>query len=119
MFNIKYVICCIAVCSGPVLALVLAKQGAVEHWRNLLGPKDPTQAKQEQPNWYTASEFISFDSITETVVSVGKCGVWKILEKFLEKLYVVVRRQTFKYQSSNITILKAKLIQFSYRIQRK
>ncbi|XP_060784580.1 thioredoxin domain-containing protein 6-like [Neoarius graeffei] len=36
--------------SGPVLALVLAKQGAVEHWRNLLGSKDPTQAKQEQPN---------------------------------------------------------------------
>ncbi|XP_053090399.1 thioredoxin domain-containing protein 6 isoform X3 [Pangasianodon hypophthalmus] len=36
--------------SGPVLALVLAKQGAVELWRNLLGPKDPTQAKQEQPD---------------------------------------------------------------------
>ncbi|KAK2849820.1 hypothetical protein Q7C36_008603 [Tachysurus vachellii] len=36
--------------SGPVLALVLAKQGAVEHWRNLLGPKDPTQAKQQQPD---------------------------------------------------------------------
>ncbi|KAG7330919.1 hypothetical protein KOW79_004888 [Hemibagrus wyckioides] len=36
--------------SGPVLALVLAKHGAVEHWRNLLGPKDPRQAKQEQPD---------------------------------------------------------------------
>ncbi|GAA6088580.1 thioredoxin domain-containing protein 6, partial [Tachysurus ichikawai] len=36
--------------SGPVLALVLAKQGAVEHWRNLLGPKNPTRAKQEQPD---------------------------------------------------------------------
>ncbi|KAI5618619.1 thioredoxin domain-containing protein 6 isoform X2, partial [Silurus asotus] len=36
--------------SGPVLALVLAKVGAVEHWRNMLGPKDPTQAKQEQPD---------------------------------------------------------------------
>ncbi|KAK3569066.1 hypothetical protein QTP86_021528, partial [Hemibagrus guttatus] len=36
--------------SGPVLALVLAKHGAVKHWRNLLGPKDPRQAKQEQPD---------------------------------------------------------------------
>ncbi|XP_022535892.2 thioredoxin domain-containing protein 6 [Astyanax mexicanus] len=35
--------------SGPVLALALAKQGAVEHWRNLLGPKDPKQAKEDQP----------------------------------------------------------------------
>ncbi|XP_017547062.1 thioredoxin domain-containing protein 6 [Pygocentrus nattereri] len=35
--------------SGPVLALALAKQGAVKHWRNLLGPKNPTQAKEEQP----------------------------------------------------------------------
>ncbi|XP_072541663.1 thioredoxin domain-containing protein 6 isoform X2 [Salminus brasiliensis] len=36
--------------SGPVLALALAKQGAVEHWRNLLGPKDPTKAKEDQPD---------------------------------------------------------------------
>ncbi|XP_053352348.1 thioredoxin domain-containing protein 6 isoform X1 [Clarias gariepinus] len=36
--------------SGPVLALVLVKQGAVEHWRNLLGPKDLNQAKLEQPD---------------------------------------------------------------------
>lgn len=80
MCNIRYVINCVVVCSGPVLALVLAKQGAVEHWRNLLGPKDPTQAKQEQPNWYTAAEFISFNSVNETVISVDKCGVWKIVK---------------------------------------
>ncbi|KAK7169547.1 hypothetical protein R3I93_005505 [Phoxinus phoxinus] len=36
--------------SGPVLALALVKQGAVEHWRNILGPKDPVQAKSEEPN---------------------------------------------------------------------
>ncbi|XP_077071950.1 thioredoxin domain-containing protein 6 isoform X2 [Siphateles boraxobius] len=36
--------------SGPVLALALVKQGAVEHWRNILGPKDPIQAKSEEPN---------------------------------------------------------------------
>ncbi|KAK2904677.1 hypothetical protein Q8A67_006476 [Cirrhinus molitorella] len=36
--------------SGPVLALALVKEGAVEHWRNILGPKDPVQAKNEQPD---------------------------------------------------------------------
>ncbi|KAK1789225.1 hypothetical protein P4O66_015169, partial [Electrophorus voltai] len=35
--------------SGPLLALALARQGAVQHWRDLLGPQDPTQAKREQP----------------------------------------------------------------------
>lgn len=60
MHDQTFVICCVVVCSGPVLALVLAKQEAVEDWRNLLGPKDPTQAKQEQPDWYTAAEFINF-----------------------------------------------------------
>ncbi|XP_051761176.1 thioredoxin domain-containing protein 6 isoform X4 [Ctenopharyngodon idella] len=36
--------------SGPVLALALVKEGAMEHWRNILGPKDPIKAKNEEPN---------------------------------------------------------------------
>ncbi|XP_073701249.1 thioredoxin domain-containing protein 6 [Garra rufa] len=36
--------------SGPVLALALVKDRAVEHWRNILGPKDPIQAKNEHPD---------------------------------------------------------------------
>lgn len=67
-------ICYGVVCSGPVLALVLAKHGAVEHWRNLLGPKDPRQAKQEQPDWYTA-ESIKFISVIETGVSVNSVEI--------------------------------------------
>ncbi|XP_051998027.1 thioredoxin domain-containing protein 6 isoform X3 [Xyrauchen texanus] len=35
--------------SGPVLALALVKQGAVKHWRGILGPKDLIQAKNEEP----------------------------------------------------------------------
>ncbi|XP_060684129.1 thioredoxin domain-containing protein 6 [Hemiscyllium ocellatum] len=35
--------------SGPVLALALASTDAVERWRNLLGPKDVNQAKEEDP----------------------------------------------------------------------
>ncbi|XP_066544492.1 thioredoxin domain-containing protein 6 isoform X2 [Amia ocellicauda] len=36
--------------SGPVLALALAKMGAVEQWRNILGPKDIMQAKEDAPD---------------------------------------------------------------------
>eukprot|EP00794_Sanderia_malayensis_P017266 gene17266-18990_t len=35
--------------SGPSLALCLAREDAVEAWRNLLGPKDVTQAKEVEP----------------------------------------------------------------------
>lgn len=37
--------------SGPVLALALARQAAVRHWRNLLGPSDVNKAKEESPEW--------------------------------------------------------------------
>ena len=35
--------------SGPVLALALAREEAVEKWRELIGPKDIQQAKEEAP----------------------------------------------------------------------
>ncbi|XP_062504205.1 thioredoxin domain-containing protein 3 homolog isoform X2 [Corticium candelabrum] len=35
--------------SGPVLALALAREEAVEKWRALIGPKDIQQAKEEAP----------------------------------------------------------------------
>lgn len=35
--------------SGPVLALALAREEAVEKWRELLGPKEVEQAKTEAP----------------------------------------------------------------------
>ncbi|XP_028289447.1 thioredoxin domain-containing protein 6 [Parambassis ranga] len=36
--------------SGPVLALALARKGAVEHWRNILGHPDVNKAKEENPD---------------------------------------------------------------------
>ncbi|KAJ0070416.1 hypothetical protein NL108_007707, partial [Boleophthalmus pectinirostris] len=35
--------------SGPVLALVLAKAEAVQDWKNMLGPSDVVEAKDENP----------------------------------------------------------------------
>ncbi|XP_035460794.2 thioredoxin domain-containing protein 6 isoform X3 [Scophthalmus maximus] len=36
--------------SGPVLALALARTGAVHHWRSILGPADVNKAKEESPD---------------------------------------------------------------------
>lgn len=36
-------------CSGPVLALALTREDAVQRWRNLLGPKILQEAKEKYP----------------------------------------------------------------------
>ncbi|XP_047457798.1 thioredoxin domain-containing protein 6 [Mugil cephalus] len=36
--------------SGPVLALALARTGAVHHWKNILGPSDVSKAREECPD---------------------------------------------------------------------
>ena len=36
--------------SGPSLFMVLTREDAVIGWRALMGPKDPEQAKQENPD---------------------------------------------------------------------
>nr|XP_004555507.1 thioredoxin domain-containing protein 3 homolog isoform X2 [Maylandia zebra] len=36
--------------SGPVLALALARKGAVSHWKTILGPSDINKAKEESPD---------------------------------------------------------------------
>ena len=38
--------------SGPLLALALAREEAVEGWRDMLGPKEVDQAKQDKPDRY-------------------------------------------------------------------
>ena len=37
-------------CSGPSLFMVLSKEEAVLGWRALMGPKDPTEAKDSAPD---------------------------------------------------------------------
>ncbi|KAH7444963.1 hypothetical protein KP509_02G099800 [Ceratopteris richardii] len=36
--------------SGPIVAMVLEHDNAVEKWRKLIGPTDPNKARIEQPN---------------------------------------------------------------------
>ena len=35
--------------SGPTLFMVLSREDAVYGWRSLMGPTDPSQAKEEAP----------------------------------------------------------------------
>lgn len=36
--------------SGPIVAMVLAKENAVQHWRDLIGPTNSKVAKETQPD---------------------------------------------------------------------
>ena len=35
--------------SGPILAMVLAKENAIQQWRDLIGPTNSTVAKENNP----------------------------------------------------------------------
>lgn len=37
--------------SGPLLALGLAREDAINKWRDLLGPPNIEEAKEKDPNW--------------------------------------------------------------------
>ncbi len=41
-------------CSGPLLALALAREDAVSAWRDILGPKEVDLAKSEAPESFRA-----------------------------------------------------------------
>ena len=44
---------CTRMSSGPMLALCLAREFAVEKWREVIGPTSVEQAKEESPERYT------------------------------------------------------------------
>uniref|UniRef100_A0A673CHJ2 Nucleoside diphosphate kinase B n=1 Tax=Sphaeramia orbicularis TaxID=375764 RepID=A0A673CHJ2_9TELE len=51
--------------SGPVLALALVRNGAVQHWRNILGPADVNKAKEESPECLRAQFSVENESINQ------------------------------------------------------
>ncbi|XP_019945746.2 thioredoxin domain-containing protein 6 [Paralichthys olivaceus] len=51
--------------SGPVLALALARTGAVDHWRSILGPADVKKAKEESPDCLRAQFTVENETINQ------------------------------------------------------
>ncbi|KAM3861945.1 thioredoxin domain-containing protein 6-like [Diretmus argenteus] len=51
--------------SGPVLALALARTGAVHHWKNILGPTDINKAKEEDPDCLRAQFAVENEPINQ------------------------------------------------------
>ena len=52
--------------SGPMMALCLAREDAVEEWRKQLGPTEVEAAKQEAPESY-AWQFFFHDSLCRSL----------------------------------------------------
>ncbi|XP_045909726.1 thioredoxin domain-containing protein 6 isoform X2 [Micropterus dolomieu] len=51
--------------SGPVLALALARTGAVHHWKNILGPSDVNTAREESPECLRAQFAVESEPINQ------------------------------------------------------
>ncbi|XP_074515615.1 thioredoxin domain-containing protein 6-like isoform X1 [Sebastes fasciatus] len=51
--------------SGPVLALALARTGAVHHWKNILGPSDVNKAREESPECLRAQFAVENEPINQ------------------------------------------------------
>ena len=43
--------------SGPTLFMLLSREDAVDGWRSLMGPTDPTSAKEAAPETYVLLYF--------------------------------------------------------------
>ena len=43
--------------SAPIVAMVLAKENAIQHWRELIGPTNSSVAKETQPERFAHSNF--------------------------------------------------------------
>ncbi|XP_051937428.1 thioredoxin domain-containing protein 6 [Hippocampus zosterae] len=50
---------------GPVLALALTREGAVQHWKNMLGPFDLKRAKKEHPECLRARFSVEGDPVNQ------------------------------------------------------
>jgi nucleoside diphosphate kinase len=53
------------VVSGATLFMVLSREGAVEGWRQVIGPTDPEKAKEEAPERSVVDFVFVFEGLAE------------------------------------------------------
>ncbi|XP_065844765.1 thioredoxin domain-containing protein 6-like [Oscarella lobularis] len=88
--------------SGPVLALGLAHEDAVEKWREMIGPKDLDQAKEEAPDSLRA-QFSNPDGSFNSVHGADSTeNAEKELDYFfpMEKTVAVIKPEAIKERES-------------------
>uniref|UniRef100_A0A4W3IWN5 NME/NM23 family member 9 n=1 Tax=Callorhinchus milii TaxID=7868 RepID=A0A4W3IWN5_CALMI len=90
--------------SGPVLALALASEDAVEHWRNLLGPKDLSRAKEEAPESIRAQFAVETSSINQLHGSISSEEAEKELKFFfpMEHTLAVIKPEALEEHRDEI-----------------
>jgi nucleoside diphosphate kinase len=48
--------------SAPIIAMILAKENAIQQWRELIGPTNSNVAKQTHPNRFYIFKYPFFSS---------------------------------------------------------
>ncbi|XP_056145297.1 thioredoxin domain-containing protein 6 [Lampris incognitus] len=71
--------------SGPVLALALARKGAVDHWRAILGPTDVNKAKEGAPGCLRAQFAVENEPINQLHGSANTEAAEREIDFFFPK----------------------------------
>lgn len=96
-------------CSGPVMALCLAKEDAVEGWRQMLGPKEVEVAAQEAPDSLRAQFKVEDSDMNPLHGSDSQTAAAKEIEKIfpIQTTVAVIKPETAA-QSGDAIINKIK-----------
>ncbi|CAB3983118.1 thioredoxin domain-containing 3 homolog isoform X4 [Paramuricea clavata] len=91
-------------CSGPVMALCLAKEDAVEGWRSLLGPKEIDIAKAEAPESLRAQFHVDESDMNPLHGSDSHSAARREIEKIfpVETTVAVIKPETAEESGDKI-----------------
>ncbi|XP_028393484.1 thioredoxin domain-containing protein 3 homolog isoform X2 [Dendronephthya gigantea] len=91
-------------CSGPVMALCLAREDAVEGWRNLLGPKEVDVAKSEAPESFRAQFHVDESDMNPLHGSESHSAARREIEKIfpVETTVAVIKPETAEESAEQI-----------------
>ncbi|XP_062377208.1 thioredoxin domain-containing protein 6-like [Sardina pilchardus] len=90
--------------SGPVLALALTREDAVQHWRNLLGPKILEEAKEKCPDSLRARFAIDDVAVNQLHGSTTMEEAQKDLQRFfpVEHTLAVIKPDATQQHKNDI-----------------
>ncbi|XP_037542074.1 thioredoxin domain-containing protein 6 [Nematolebias whitei] len=92
--------------SGPVLTLALARQGAVLHWKSLLGPPDLDKAKEESPECLRAQFAVENEPINQLHGSLSPEDAEREISFFFPKQHTLAVIKPDAMEEHRDTILE-------------